>query len=67
MVSYRVDEVACGGNGQHDRAGIVGPAGDLGLFTVPDTDIRGQAQGRQVSQDAIFIQSHHLRCMADGF
>jgi hypothetical protein len=54
-MGHRVDEVACGGDRKHDRAGIAGPAGDLGFLVVRDADIRGQAQGRQVSQQAILI------------
>jgi hypothetical protein len=50
MVSYGVDEVTRGGDGQHDCAGIVRPAGDLGFFIVLDADVRGQAQGRQAGQ-----------------
>ena len=46
MVSHRVDEIARGGDGQHDRTGIVGPASDPSFFIVLDADISGQPKGR---------------------
>jgi hypothetical protein len=66
MVSHGVDEIACGGDGQHDRTGIVGPACDPSFFIVLDADISGQPEGRQPVQQAIFIKGHYLRRMPGG-
>jgi hypothetical protein len=61
MVSHCLDEVAGGGDGQQDGAGVVVPVDDPPFFLVRNADIRGQAEGFQPLQQAILIKGHHLR------